>query len=274
MKLAVNAASLADAASAEEQLARAAAAGYVGFEPVLTDRGPLTHDATPDDLATLARRAADAGIELVGLSSASYMQRNYGSEEAADRQHARDLTLHMLDLAAAAGIGAILVIPAVVGRPTEPSPRVTYLDAFNRTVDTLSALRHEAEARAVTIAIENAWTRFLLSPIEVVELIDQINSPCVAAYFDVGNVLPFGYPEDWIRTLGRRIARVHAKDYDLTRPGAAGFCLPGEGSVDWPAVMAALADVGYAGPLTYEGPNDVTVARGRLARIVAGESPK
>lgn len=273
LKLAVNAAAFADAPTADEQLARAAAAGYDGFEPVLSDSGPLTHAARPADLAALARRAADAGIELVGLSSTSYMQSNYGSAEAADRRRARDLTLQMLDLAAAGGIGAILVIPAVVGRPAESRPRISYLDAFNRTVDALMALRHEAEFRAVTIAIENAWTRFLLSPIEVLQLIDEVNSPCVGAYFDIGNVIPYGYPQDWIRTLGRRIARVHAKDYDLAAHGPAGFCLPGEGSVDWPAVREALAEIGYEGPVTYEGPGDPGAARERLARIAAGEAP-
>ncbi len=270
MILAVNAATFADAASVEAQLAQAVAAGFSGFEPVLSDRGPLTHDAREADFSALQQRAADLGIELVGLSSTSYLQYSFGSADPADRQRARDVVLRMLDLAAAAGIGAVLVIPAIVGRPNEPKPRITYLDAYNRTIDALLSLRHEAEARGVTIAIENAWTRFLLSPIEVLRLIDQINSPQVAAYFDIGNVLPFGYPQDWIHTLGRRIARVHAKDYALGTPGPAGFGLPGDGDVDWPAVVAALRGTGYRGPLTYEGGGDAKSACDRLRRILAG----
>ena len=78
------------------------------------------------------------------------------------------------------------------------------------------------------------------------------------------------YPQDWIRTLGRRIARVHVRDYDLARPGRDGFCPLGEGSVDWPAVVAALNEIGYAGPLTYEGPGEPAEIRRRMEQLLGG----
>ncbi len=134
-------------------------------------------------------------------------------------------------------------------------------------------LAGDADDRGVHIGIENVWNRFLLSPVEMRDLIDRVNSPWVGAYFDIGNAMAFGYPQDWIRTLGRRIIRVHAKDYDLTRPGTAGFDCPlGDGSVDWPAVMAALHEVQYEGPMTFEGPGEPVRIAARLKRIVSGSS--
>jgi hexulose-6-phosphate isomerase len=208
---------------------------------------------------------------LAGLGSGLFMETHYASPEPVARARARELTLRMLDDAAAGGVEAIMVIPAVVGRATEPRPRVGYEDAYQRTFEALCELRLEAEARAVTIGLENAWNRFLLSPLEVAGLLDEIGSPHVGWHLDVGNILPYGYPEDWIAVLGRRIVRVHAKDYDLSKVGPAGFCALGEGSVNWPAVLAALRAAGYAGPLTYEGDVSGTDVSRRLRALLAGD---
>ena len=180
------------------------------------------------------------------------------------------MLLRLLDQAAALGAGSVLVIPAVVGRYDEPAPRVTYAHAMHATSEALCRLRHAAEERRVSLAIENVWNRFLLSPVEAAGLIDRINSPYVGLYFDTGNIMPFGYPQDWIDTLGGRIARVHMKDYDLAKPGRDGFCPLGEGSVDWPAVIGALRSAGYDGPLTYEGGDDPAEMVRRIERMIGG----
>lgn len=203
--------------------------------------------------AELKRIASDLNLRIAGLSSGAWLQMNYASPTAADRGAARDLTIRMLDRAAELDAGAILVIPAMVGRFDSPTMNVRYSDALQRTFESLAELKFEAEARRVAIGIENVWNRFLLSPVEFADLLDRVNSPWVGAYFDIGNVMPFGYPQDWIETLGRRIVRVHAKDYDLTKSGKAGFCALREGSVDWSGVMVALRGAGYEGPVTYEG---------------------
>jgi L-ribulose-5-phosphate 3-epimerase len=270
MLAAVNAWTFAGCATADEHLAAAAAAGFEGVELVVDADGPLRPDTPLPELARLARRAADLHLQLTGLATGSFWQSNYAAPQKSDRQRAAELTLRMLDQAAAAQAGAILVVPAVVGQADDIQPRVSYADALHRTWEALSALRYEAEARAVAIAIENVWNRFLLSPVEAADLIDRINSPYVGFYLDTGNVLAFGYPEDWIATLAGRIVRVHAKDYDLRRPGPAGFCRLGAGSVNWPAVIRALTACGYDGPLTYEGRDEPADACRRLKDIIAG----
>jgi len=269
MYAAVNAWTFSDK-SPDDQLVLAAAAGFGGLELVISPDGPLCPETPLAEFRRLGARARELDLQLVGLATAAFFDFNYASPNPVDRRRAADLTAYMLDAAAAAGAGAILVVPAVVGKVSDAVPRVSYADALHRTVDTLSTLRHAAEARAVTIAVENVWNRFLLSPLEAADLIDRVNSPHVGWYLDTGNVLAYGYPQDWIETLGGRLARVHVKDYDVAKPGWSGFCPLGEGSVDWPAVMNALRGIGYNGPLTYEGGGDAPEMARRLSNILAG----
>ncbi len=269
MYAAVNAWTFPDR-SPDEQLALASAAGFAGLELVISPDGPLRLGTPPAEFRRLATRARDLNLLVAGLATAAFSDFNYASPALADRRRALDLTRYLLDAAAAAGAGAILVVPAVVGKVSEARPRVTYADALHRTVEALSTLRHAAEACAVTIAVENVWNRFLLSPLEAADLIDRVNSPHVGWYLDTGNVMAFGYPQDWIETLGGRLARVHIKDFDVAKPGWTGFCPLGEGSVDWPAVLKSLDAVGYNGPLTYEGNGDPAEMARRLLNILAG----
>ena len=103
------------------------------------------------------------------------------------------------------------------------------------------------------IGMEEVWNKFLLSPLEMARYVDEFESPWVKAYLDVGNMLFYGFPQDWIRTLGPRIVRVHVKDFKLDRGKGQFFWKNlGEGDVDWPEVRKALADVGYEGWVTTE----------------------
>lgn len=265
MIVSVNAWSLPRDASPERQLEAAAAAGFGGVEWTIGSDGPLTFDSPLDEWRRLADRVRAAGLCVTGLASGSFFQAHYASPSPAVRRLAIERTVRMLDVATALETDAIVVIPAVVGRAADPVMQVPYAQALRDTYSALVELRHEAAGRGVHVAIENAWNRFLLSPVEMADLVDRVNSPWVGCCLDVGNVMAIGYPQDWIDTLGRRIVRVHVKDYDLNRPGRDGFCPIGEGSVDWAAVAAALRHVGYAGPLTLEGPGDHAEMRRRIA---------
>jgi hexulose-6-phosphate isomerase len=114
------------------------------------------------------------------------------------------------------------------------------------------AMMFVAPQLKVVLAVENVWNRFLLSPVEMAYFVDSIGSDYVACYFDVGNVLPFGYPQDWIRTLGSRVKRIHMKDFKRSVGNFNGFCDLTEGDVPWAEVMKALKEIGYKGPVTGE----------------------
>ena len=138
------------------------------------------------------------------------------------------------------GSDAVLLVPAVV------NPQTSYRDAWTRSQAQIRKLMPLAEQLKVVIAIEEVWNRFLLSPLEMVQYIGEFHSPWVQAWFDVGNVVLYGYPQDWIRTLGKRIVKVHLKDFKRKEDGYSWVNL-GDGDVDWPAVRQAFADVGYTG---------------------------
>jgi hexulose-6-phosphate isomerase len=144
--------------------------------------------------------------------------------------------------------GTVLLVPAVVDGKT------SYKDAWTRSQRVIREriLPLAAELKVV-VAVEEVWNKFLLSPLEFSRYVDEFESPWLKAYFDVGNVVFYGYPQDWIRTLGPRIARVHLKDFKLDRrEGRFDWTNLGEGDIDWPAVKQAFADIKYSNFATTE----------------------
>src|SRR5437868_3648373 len=143
------------------------------------------------------------------------------------------------------GCDAVLLVPAVV------NPQTPYRDAWTRSQQQIRKLIPLAEEVKAVIAIEEVWNKFLLSPTEMNAYIQEFQSPWIKAWFDVGNVLLYGYPQDWIRTLGKSIVKVHLKDFKRKEGGYAWVNL-GDGDADWPAVRAAFTEIGYAGSVIAE----------------------
>jgi L-ribulose-5-phosphate 3-epimerase len=168
---------------------------------------------------------------------------------------------------------AVLLVPAVVDAAT------SYRDAWTRSQRVIGErLVPMAADLKVKIAVEEVWNKFLLSPLEFARYVDDFDSPWLRAYFDVGNVVIYAYPQDWIRTLGSRIVKIHLKDFRFDRQnGRFSWTKLGEGDIDWPEVRRALAEIGYAGCVTTELPagdaaylKDVST---RVDRILEGQRP-
>jgi len=275
MKPSLNAWTFPASTNIAQMVREAAAVGFGAFEPVIAEQGELTFTSSEQQCGQLARGVQDAGLEVASLASGVTWQYNLGSSDSGVQAKARDLILSALDRAAWLGAPVFLVVPAVVGGWRDARPSSPYADALSRCYDQFRRLAGEAEARGVAIGIENVLNRFLLSPVETRELVDRVNSPYVGVYFDTGNVMPFGYPQDWIDTLGGRILRIHVKDYRLgdgDRQG--GGCPLGKGDVDWAAVITALVRAGYDGPLTYEGPGEPKQICRKLQQIMALAAPE
>lgn len=143
------------------------------------------------------------------------------------------------------GADTVLLVPAVV------NPETSYRDAWTRSQAQIRKLLPLAEKMKVVIGIEEVWNKFLLSPLEMARYVDEFKSPWVKAYVDVGNMVFYGYPQDWIRTLDKRIVKLHIKDFQF-KDRKAEFVALREGDIDWKAVHKALADVGYKGTATLE----------------------
>ncbi len=165
--------------------------------------------------------------------------------------------------AKAYGGTTVLLVVGVVNKT------ISYADAYKRTQEEIRKALPLAQELEVKIAFENVWNMFLLSPLEMARYIDEFESPWVGSYFDVGNVVNYGWPEQWIRILGQRILKVDIKEYsrkirDQKGPGAGFGAEIGEGDCDWPAVLAAFDEIGYKGWCTAEVAGG---GRDRLAEV-------
>lgn len=226
----------------------AAQSGFEGFEIDLTEDGPLNFKSTAKDFAAIRAMASQEGVRLSGLASGLYWGANPASEDPAIRERARTVINRQVECAAALGIDAILVVPGTVGVDFIPGCEVVdYETAWTRAKEFIAATLPAAERSGVQLCVENVWNKFLLSPLEMAAFIDQFGSEIVGSYFDVGNALASGYPEQWIRILGKRIRRVHFKDYRRNVGSVDGFCDLLSGDVDWKAVVGSLRTAGYEG---------------------------
>lgn len=173
--------------------------------------------------------------------------------------------------ATAVGADTVLLVPAVVNETT------SYEAAYERSQVEIRKLIPEAAKKGVTIALENVWNKFLLSPLEFCQYLDEFESDTITAYFDVGNIVLYGYPQHWIRSLGNRISKVHVKGFNADERKFT--YLIEDCTIDWNAVMASLEVVGYDDYITAELPVDPEKPGGRvhsisddMDRIIAGNT--
>lgn len=231
---------------------RARRAGFDGVQPYLEPQGYFSLESSDRVFADIADAARKNGVALPSIEIAPFSF-SFTTDDAAERNRSIAHVRRCLEIGAALGSDGVLVIPGWVGLPWDPSaPRVRYDIAYERTAAALTELAPTAEALGVSLLLENIWNRFLLSPIEMSTLLDSIGSPRVRAIFDVGNIVAFGYPEQWIEILGPRIQEIHLKDYRSSIGTVDGFVDLLSGDVAWAAVMAALRTTGYDGFLTAE----------------------
>jgi L-ribulose-5-phosphate 3-epimerase len=226
-----------------------------------------------DEAAEIREAAQKTGLRIHSVMNADHWRfpLSSGDRAVVDRSVAGMET--SLRNAALWGADAVLLVPAVV------DPATSYRDSWLRSQEVIRGrLLPLAQETKVVIAVEEVWNKFLLSPIEFARYVDEFDSPWLKAYFDVGNVVFYGYPDDWIRTLGARIVKVHLKDFQLDRRnGRFAWRNLGEGDVDWPGVHRAFAEIGYRGYVTTEvAGGDTTYLKdlaSRVDRFLAGQKP-
>jgi hexulose-6-phosphate isomerase len=206
-----------------------------GFEVV---QAPTTPD---QDTAEEIKNAADkTNIRIDSVMNIDHWDYPLSSSDPAVVEKSLTGMRTSLHNAQLWGSDVVLLVPAVVNAQT------SYHDAWTRSQEQIRKLIPLAAEQKTVIAIEEVWNKFLLSPVEMDKYIREFQSPWIKAWFDVGNVLLYGYPQDWIRTLGKSIVKLHIKDFKRNEDGYAWVNL-GDGDADWAEVRKALAEVGYTG---------------------------
>ncbi|MDB5085115.1 MAG: xylulose 5-phosphate 3-epimerase [Bacilli bacterium] len=248
MKKAVNQWCFPNGTSLEEVFKQSIQAGFDGVELNLYAPGEVgfTLDTSAAEAERILKLASSYGLELKSLSTGLLWASPLSSSDPELRAKGRAVVAKQLEIAGLLGMETILVVPGNV------DPATSYEVCYSRSQEELKQLLPLAEKRGITIGIENVWNKFLLSPLEMARYIDEFGSSFVGAYFDVGNVLQFGYPEQWIRILGSRIKKVHVKDFSRRVGNITGFVPLLSGDVNWKEVRAAFREIGYDGYITAE----------------------
>lgn len=238
----------------------------LGFDGVELD--------APNDLPLneiLAARDA-TGVAIPGVVNSAHWKTPLTDPDPAVREACIAASIEAMTLAKAYGAEIMLLVPGIV------NDRTSYATAYDRTVEGIDRLLPHAEEIGVSIALENVWNDFLLSPLEAAHLLDGFDNPRLGWYFDVGNVMRYGRPGDWTEALGPRILRLDIKEYSLKRMNAEGLwkgfdIALGEGDVDWAHVNRSLAAIGYNGWASVEMPggdrHHLADIKARLDRIVS-----
>lgn len=228
----------------------------MGYDGIDMDR--------PAERAEVLRARDESGLVIHGVVDYVHWGQPLTSPDPKVREQGLQGLEGCLRDAKAYGGTTVLLVVGIVNK------QISYADAWQRSQAEIRKALPLAQELGIKIAFENVWNMFLLSPLEFARYIDEFESPWVGAYFDVGNVVNYGWPEQWIRTLGKRILKLDIKEYsrkvrDQKGPGAGFGVELGEGDCDWPAVLEALDEVGYHGWCTAEVNGG---DRARLADVV------
>ena len=225
-------------------------AGFDSIEINIAEDGELTPTTDEQGVKSLVAQAAAEGLELSSLSTGLGWKYPITSPDEKVRQQGAANIKAQLQAAKWMGVDTILVVPGIV------NAEIAYDDAYTRAQSVLKEVAPFAREMGVAIGVENVWNKFLLSPLEFARFLDEINADgggdSVGAYFDVGNVLLYGFPDQWIKILGPRIKKIHVKDFKSNIGNMSGFCNLLQGDVPWARVREAMQKIGYEGYVTAE----------------------
>jgi L-ribulose-5-phosphate 3-epimerase len=217
-------------------------AGFDGVE--------MVSHLNPDEVL---KARHESGLEIPSVCGAHHWTKPLSHSDPKIREEGLEALKQSLRDAKHYGASSVLLVPGVVNKD------ISYNDAYQRSQEEIRKAIPLAEELGVKIAIENVWNQFLLSPLEAARYVDEFKSDAVGWHFDIGNVINTGWPEQWIRILGKRIKQLHVKEFSRTKADKegkwAGFKAQLlEGDDNWPAVMKAIDEIGYRGWAITEQP--------------------
>jgi L-ribulose-5-phosphate 3-epimerase len=180
------------------------------------------------------------GVEIHGVIDSVHWDQRLSSPDAAVRAQGLAALRTAIDDAKFYGASTVLLVPGKVADPQNEN----FEQCWDRSTAEVRKVIPQAQDAGVKIAIETVWNEFITKPEQLIKYVDQFDTPTVGAYFDISNMIKYGVPPaQWIRMLGKRLVKFDFKGYSKTKS----WCEIGEGDEDWPEVLKALAEVGYAG---------------------------
>ena len=236
--------------SVKESMALAKEVGFEGIELAVEEDGVTGMNSTPKDWAEIKAYADELGLAISSVATGLYWTYSLSADDPKERERAFAVADMQFEMAKAFDADTILIVPGAVDAIFMPNFKVVPYDVvYERAFEAITTLKDKAEKMQIHIGVENVqqWSQFLWSPLEMRDFIDKIDSPYVGAYLDVGNVRSSGYPEHWIRILGKRIRKVHFKDFRREAWNLSGHVDLLAGDVNWPEVMKAFREIGYDG---------------------------
>lgn len=235
----------------EEKFKLAKDAGFQGIEI-----GPLE---TAEERENYKKAADDIGLELHSVMNSVHWSLPLSDPDSDVRKKSVEGLVRSIKTASAVGGDTVLLVPAVVKK------NVPYDVAYERSQAEIKKIIETAEEYDILICIENVWNKFLLSPLEFARYVDEFESEQIQAYFDVGNIIVYGWPEHWVRILGERIKKVHIKGFNADERRFT--YLIEDCTIDWNSVMSALREVKYDDYLTAELPVNKDDPEGTVHQI-------
>ncbi|REJ66988.1 MAG: sugar phosphate isomerase/epimerase [Planctomycetota bacterium] len=207
---------------------------------------PLHSKATYDQAEVLSASQA-TGLPIHGVVDSWHWVYRLSSPDPEMRAKGREGLTRAIKDSHHYGGSTVLLVPGRVTGDDENHDHV-----WQRSIEEIRKVLPLASRLGIRILIENVWNGFCEKPEQARDYIDEIDSPWVGYYFDIGNHQKFGPSHEWIRVLGRRIVKLDAKDWGKDKGGSGFDCKLGEGDVDWKEVRRALDDIGYTGWATAE----------------------
>lgn len=259
MKKILNAWSVPSDVGFSEMFSHLKDAGFDGVEMNLDVEGHQAHSLTLNhsrqELVKIKQEANEIGLEIPSISTS--LSGRTGSNDPAVRDNQRRILIKQLECAEALGATAVLSVPGGMDLATlsrQDRDKTSLAEAAYHSIEFYRNLMDEVSSSGIQVGLENVWNGFFSSPFHMADFIDQIGSPQIGAYFDVGNVLAFSEPQAWIEILGSRIQRIHVKDFKRNHGMYSGGAWVNllEGDVNWPAVMSALRRINYDSYITAE----------------------
>lgn len=250
MKKGINAWCFPDGLEADSLFKKAKKLGFNGIELNVEEKEDaiFTLESTTEEVGHIKETAVQYDMEIFSISTDMLWKYPLSSESEGTRHKGIKIVEKMIMIASQCKAKTVLVVPGLV------TEAVAYDVAYKRAMEALIKLSTLAEEKKIHIAIENVWNKFLLSPLEMFDFIEQINSPFVGVYLDIGNVVYTGYPEQWLQILSDKIVGVHIKDFRGSVGNIDGFVPLLAGDINWDEISNALLSTNYNGYIAPEIP--------------------